>query len=44
MGSALLQSNGLEVIAGDGYELGGIVLYDDPKPMRHCLLYARKSG
>ncbi len=41
---ALLQSNGLEVIAGDGYELGGIVLYDDPKPMRHCLLYARKSG
>lgn len=39
-----LRSNGLEVISGDEQELGGTVLYDDPKPMRHCLLYARKSG
>ena len=38
-----LEDRGLSVIAPEGSKLGGVIYFTDPKPMDHCVLYARKS-
>ena len=40
----VLSSQGLGVISPDGDKLGGVIYFTDPKPMEHCLLYARKGA
>ncbi len=40
--TSLLASQGLEVIPPDGYKLGGVIRFTDPKPVDHCVFYARK--
>lgn len=35
---------GLQVIPVEGEKLGGVMYFTDPKPMEHCLLYARKDA
>lgn len=32
----------MEVIPVEGEKLGGVALFTDPKPMRHCLIFLRK--
>ena len=39
---SLLGSQGLEVIPPDGDKLGGVIHFTDPKPLEHCVFYARK--
>ena len=39
-----LEDRGLSVVAPEGGKLGGVIYFTDPKPMDHCVLYARKSG
>ena len=39
---SLLSGLGLEVIPPDGDKLGGVVYFTDPKPVDHCVFYARK--
>ena len=39
---SLLDSQGLEVISPDGEKLGGVIHFSDPKPLDHCVFYARK--
>ena len=39
---SLLVSQGLEVIPPDGDKLGGVIHFTDPKPVDHCVFYARK--
>ena len=34
----------VEVIPVDGEKLGGVILFTDPKPMRHCLIYLRRTS
>ena len=34
----------MEVIPAEGEKLGGVILFTDPKPMRHCLIYFRRTG
>ena len=38
----LLTHRGLEVVPQDGEKLGGVMYFTDPKPMEHCVLFARK--
>jgi len=33
---------GMEIISAEGDGLGGIMFFTDPKPMEHCVFYARK--
>lgn len=40
---ALLSSWGLSIIPPEGEKLGGIMYFTDPKPMQHCVFYARKN-
>ena len=40
----VLASHGLSVIPAEGAKLGGIMYFTDPKPMDHCVLFARKVG
>lgn len=40
----LLADRGLLVIPTEGDKLGGIMHFKDPKPMDHCVLFARKDG
>ena len=41
---ALLAQHGLSVIQEDGDKLGGVMFFTDPKPMEHCVFFARKAG
>ena len=34
----------MEVVPADGDKLGGVILFTDSKPMRHCLIYLRRTG
>ena len=40
----LLADQGLNVIPVEGEKLGGVMYFTDPKPMDHCVLFARKAG
>ena len=40
----LLAGRGLSVIPAEGEKLGGLMYFTDPKPMDHCVLFARKEG
>ena len=40
----LLMDRGLSIIPPEGEKLGGIMYFTDPKPMEHCVFYARKDG
>lgn len=35
---------GLELIPEEGAKLGGVMYFTDPKPMDHCVLFARKAA
>ena len=39
-----LAERGLDVVPPEADKLGGVMFFTDPKPMQHCLLYARKAG
>ena len=39
-----LTAQGLRVIPEDGERLGGVMYFKDPKPMDHCVFFARKGG
>ena len=39
-----LADHGLSVIPAEGEKLGGVMYFTDPKPMEHCVLFARKDG
>ena len=39
-----LTAQGLRVIPQDGERLGGVMYFKDPKPMDHCVFFARKDG
>ncbi len=41
---SLLADRGLSVIPAEGEKLGGLMYFKDPKPMDHCVLFARKAG
>ena len=39
-----LSSRGLRIVEeGDNGELGGLLYFDDNKPMRHCVFWAQKA-
>ena len=40
----LLADRGLSVIPAEAEKLGGLMYFKDPKPMDHCVLFARKVG
>ena len=40
----VLEAQGLRVIPPDGAKLGGVMYFTDPKPMDHCVLFARKMA
>ena len=40
----LLADRGLSVIPAEAEKLGGLMYFKDPKPMDHCVLFARKAG
>ena len=40
----VLANHGLSVIPAEGEKLGGVMYFTDPKPMEHCVLFARKAG
>ena len=40
----LLADRGLSVLPAEGEKLGGLMYFKDPKPMDHCVLFARKVG
>lgn len=40
----LLAGRGLSVVPAEGEKLGGVMYFTDPKPMDHCVLFARKAG
>lgn len=40
--AALLSRLGLEIVQREGAKLGGVMYFTDPKPVDHCLLFARK--
>ena len=40
----ILQGRDLRVIPVEGAELGGVMYFKDPKPMDHCVFFARKDG
>ena len=39
-----LLDHGLSIIPPEGDKLGGVMFFKDPKPMEHCVLFARKTG
>ena len=39
-----LTDHGFERDSGGGREAGGVMYFTDPKPMEHCVLFARKDG
>ena len=41
--TAVLAEHGLSVIPPEGEKLGGVMYFTDPKPMDHCVLFARKA-
>ena len=41
---ARLAGLGMTVIPEDGEKLGGVMYFKDPKPMDHCVFFARKGG
>ena len=41
---AIMAGQGLSVIPEEGGKLGGVMYFKDPKPMDHCVFYARKHG
>ena len=40
----LIVSLGLSVIRAEDEKLGGVMYFTDPKPMDHCVFFARKDG
>ncbi len=40
----VLEGLGLRVLPEEGDALGGVMYFRDPKPMDHCVLFARKEG
>ena len=40
----LLADGGLSVIPAESEKLGGLMYFKDPKPMDHCVFFARKAG
>ena len=40
--TTVLANHGLSVIPVEGEKLGGVMYFKDPKPMDHCVLFARK--
>ena len=41
---SLLTDLGLDLIPEEGAKLGGVMYFTDPKPMDHCVLFARKAA
>ena len=41
---SLLAGRGLSVVPAEGEKLGGVMYFTDPKPMDHCVLFARKTA
>ncbi len=41
---SIMEEWGLKVIPGEGEKLGGVMYFKDPKPMDHCVFFARKDG
>ena len=42
---AILQKGGMELVEADSPEqLGGLLYFTDPKPVEHCVFFARKGG
>ena len=40
----VLEEKGLRVVPEEGGKLGGIMFFKDPKPMDHCVFFARKEA
>ena len=40
----ILEGQDLRVIQAEGVKLGGVMYFQDPKPMDHCVFFARKDG
>ena len=40
----LLTDLGLSVVPAEGKKMGGVMYFKDPKPMDHCVFFARKDG
>ena len=40
----ILEGRDLRVIPTEGVKLGGVMYFKDPKPMDHCVFFARKDG
>ena len=40
----VLEGQGLSVVAEESGKLGGVMYFKDPKPMDHCVLFARKDA
>ena len=40
----ILKGRDLRVIPTEGVKLGGVMYFKDPKPMDHCVSFARKDG
>ena len=40
----VLEARGLTVVPEEEGKLGGVMYFKDPKPMEHCVFFARKSG
>ena len=41
---SLLAGRGLSLVPAEGEKLGGVMYFTDPKPMDHCVLFARKAA
>ena len=41
---AVLEAQGLKVVPEEGGKLGGIMYFKDPKPMDHCVFFARREA
>ena len=39
----LLTNRGLSIVPAQGEKLGGVMQFTDPKPMDHCVFFARKD-
>ena len=40
----VLEGLAMQVVPAEGDALGGVMYFKDPKPMDHCVLFARKEG
>ena len=40
----LLADRGLSIVPAEGEKLGGVMHFKDPKPMDHCVFFARKDA